>query len=396
MKKLPLLEAVLSTSILLGVSTLLYLYTSGYRLVRDKKKPLEVRKMGMISAKSIPEGASVYLNGNLVTATNDTIAGLDPKQHTLRISKKGYVEWSKDIEVYPELVTDITAVLVSESPRIEPLTNTGAKNPVISPSLSKLAFFSDDSEKPGLWITQLSSTGLNIFRNGATAAIEDTKLVKYSDLNRITWSPDEKEILIEKVSEVTTPPAPQPQVEIAYLIDLNDNTAQSVYNPEKIRLDWHEVLRKKRADFLEKIDIPEQVRTLAMAEQTVWSPDEKKFLYTTQIDDTLEYRVYNMDNPLPVGEKTETVVFTKKTSEPQPIISWYSDSYHLILLDGNVMADKKGTVSLIRIDGTNKTEIFNNTLLADKVFSAPGGDKVIVLTSFKSSGRPDLYTISIR
>ena len=58
--------------------------------------------------------------------------------------------------------------------------------------------------------------------------------------------------------------------------------------------------------------------------------------------------------------------------------------------------EKRGFIILIRIDGTNKTEIYNNTLLSDQVYSAPGGDKLIILTSFKSGDQTDLYTVSIR
>jgi lysophospholipid acyltransferase (LPLAT)-like uncharacterized protein len=56
----------------------------------------------------------------------------------------------------------------------------------------------------------------------------------------------------------------------------------------------------------------------------------------------------------------------------------------------------KGIISLIRIDGTNKTEIYNNKIYSNNVFSAPSWDKIIVLTSFRTEGQSDLYTISIR
>ena len=48
-----------------------------------------------------------------------------------------------------------------------------------------------------------------------------------------------------------------------------------------------------------------------MSDKVLWSPDEKKFLFTTQYGDMLQYKVYNMEKPLPVGEKVETMVFEK-------------------------------------------------------------------------------------
>jgi len=103
-----------------------------------------------------------------------------------------------------------------------------------------------------------------------------------------------------------------------------------------------------------------------------------------------------MEKPLPVGEQIETNVFEYPVSSQQPKISWYSDSFHIILTEFYSENDKKGKISIVRIDGTNKIEIYNNTLYSDIVYSTPGGDKLIILTSFRSSGQTDLYTLGIK
>jgi len=103
-----------------------------------------------------------------------------------------------------------------------------------------------------------------------------------------------------------------------------------------------------------------------------------------------------MEKPLPIGEKPENLVFTTNVNDRQPEISWYSDSFHLIMVEGDAEKEQKGVIYLIRIDGTNKIEIYNNTLFSDTVFSVPGGDKVMILTSFKSNTQTNLYTVAIR
>lgn len=135
------LKALLTALILLSATVALFLYASGYRLSQDSENHVDLTQTGMINAKSVPEGANVYVDGVLRTATDGTVAGVETGIHSLSIVKNGFVTWNKTIEVFPELVTDITAILVSQSPRLEPLTNTGAREPTISPSLSKLAFF---------------------------------------------------------------------------------------------------------------------------------------------------------------------------------------------------------------------------------------------------------------
>ncbi|KKS16744.1 MAG: WD40-domain containing protein [candidate division WWE3 bacterium GW2011_GWB1_41_6] len=377
-------QSLLSGVILIGITTLLYLYSAGYRLTQQQDRTIDLSKTGMISAKSIPEGSSVYLNGILLTATNDTISGIEPGTHNLKIIKKGFVTWSKDIEVFPELVTDITAVLVSQGPRLEPLTNSGARNPTISSSLTKLAYFSKDGETPGIRIIPLAGEGLSLFRSTPSSVIQDTPRIIYSNGKSIEWSPDEKNLMVE--SENGT----------FYLIDIAEGAAEVSTSPQEIKQIWQDKLNQTRQDFIQKLDIPDEIKTLAMSTKTVWSPDEKKFLYTRQNGAELEYRVYNLEKPLPVGEKVENTVFTTAAADPQPKISWYADSFHLILTEGDVNADKRGVVSLIRIDGTNKTELYNNTLMYDQVYSSPAGDKIIILTSFKSGEQTDLYTVSIR
>ncbi len=386
LKKLGYLETFLTIVVLGGLTTILYLYTSGYRLNKDKDKGIiDINKTGMISVKSLPVGASVYLDNELRTATDDTVSGIKPGVHTLKIVKKGFVDWTKNIDVYEQLVTDITAVLVSQSPRLEPLTNTGAKYPSVSPTLSKLAYFSLDSEKPGIWVIPLNGSGIGLFRTNPTIAIQDTPYTKYSIGEEITWSPDEKSLLVKLPGNVY------------YLVNLETNTAQTTLKTAQILKQWEEQLAEKRSIFISPlVNVPQEIKTLALSSNAVWAPDEKKFLFTKQNGNNLEYRVYNFETPIPIGEKVETLVFTTNMNNPQPKISWYSDSFHLILAEGDIAKENKGIISLIRIDGTNKTEIYNNTIYSNSAFSTPSGDKIIILTSFKSGGQTDLYTIGIR
>jgi len=227
---------------------------------------------------------------------------------------------------------------------------------------------------------------LGLFRTNPTTIIEDTRYTTYSTGESITWSPDEKNLLV-KSSEDTF-----------YLIDLSNGTAQTTLKSEELLDEWEKEKVEKREAFINNslTIIPEEIKSMALSKEVLWSPDEKKFLYTQRNGNNIEYKVYNFEIPLPIGEKTESVVLTVDANSPQPNVNWYTDSFHLILVEGDIEKDKKGTVSLIRIDGSNKSEIYNNTLYFNEAFSSPGGDKVIILTSFKSGEQTDLYTVSIR
>lgn len=404
MKKRYLLKGILTTLAVFVASGFLYLYTAGYRLEKKMEKPVDLSITGMINAKSIPEGATVYLDGNMVTATDSSIGGVAPGKYQLRIVKNGFVTWEKNIEVFPELVTDITAILVSKTPRIEPLTQTGARNPAMSPSLNAIAFFSQDKEKPGVRVLPLTSNRLNIFSSNPTSVLEDTPYTKFSEGQEVIWSPDEKQLLIKE------------REDSYYLVDLETKMAKSATDWHMIKNEWEKQLLEKKKALLEKAELDENVKNNAINQMALWSPDGKKFLYSQENSiGQIEYRVYNMENPLPVGEKEDTLVLAKDHGDTQPIFSWFADSFHLIMVeeepneenselvetDSEAMNsmkldERKGTVSLIRIDGTNKTGIYSGRIYSENVFSSPLGDKIILLTSFRADDQTDLYAISIR
>jgi hypothetical protein len=382
------IQTLATLVVLFGATTAIFLYTSGWRLTKDGSNPIDFKRTGMISVRSLPEGASVYINEILKTATNDTVSALDPGTYNLRITKNGYVTWEKDVAVFAELVTDITAVLVPQSPRLEPLTNTGARMPAISHSLNKIAYFSKDTTNPGIWITNLTAGGLSLFRSERYVAIEDTFNTIFSEGKNIEWSPNEQELLILDDKDTY------------YLVNILTKTTQSTTSPETIRTRWETDLLKKRTDFIQKIDMPQEMIPVATSSQSIWSPDDKKFIYTKEKDTPegrkIEYRVYNMEKPIPVGEKVDSLVFETGTNDEQPAVSWYGDSFHLILVNGNIEEESRGIINLIRIDGTNKTEIYNGIMHSKNVYSTPTGEKLIFSTSFRSNGQTDLYTVGIR
>jgi hypothetical protein len=387
--KYKLAYKILILTLLFGSTAVLYLFLSGVRPnfgVSDETQKVEVNlaKTGMISVKSQPDGSNVYFNDELVGATNTTISGIKPGKHKLRISKTGYITWEKEIEVFEELVTDITAVLITQTPRLEPLTNTGARKPTISYNLDKIAFFSKDPDAPGVWVVNFRDQGLSLFRNSAKSVLKDNNFVKFSEGKDLVWSPNEDELLIETSDSRF------------YLLKIATTDVKPVPNPNELKDTWKKSIKKKRLDFISRIEIPEEKVKLASNDDTIWSPDNKKFLYTVNDGKMVRYLIYNMEKPLPIGEKEESTVFEYPADLPQPKITWYTDSYHLVVVEDFKEVEKKGKVSIIRIDGTNKVEVYNSALYSADVYNSFDGNKLIVLTSFKSGDQSDLYTLGIR
>jgi len=359
------------------------LYAKGYR-VDLAQKEVKVTQTGMLYVRSNPEGAKVYLNGKAVTATNSTISSLAPSKYTVRVTKEGFDPWEKEVEVFNELVTDITALLISKSPRLEPITNYGVSTFAMSHDGTKIAYTTKNSKNPGVWLLPLSGgSNISIFGGNRNLLVEDTPTIAYSLGKEIYWSPDDKELLAKLGDDKY------------YLVSAsggsfpNNILVEATSSAQPTFSFWEIGRGEKLKKYVEDLKLDEPTAVLALDSNTLWSPDYKKFLTSQKVDDNVIYKVYNFEEPLPVGEKREytSIVANKDTDL---YVSWYTDSFHL------VMVEDSSTVYIVRIDGTNKTEIFTGNLASNKAYATPAGDKIIILASFKQNVPSDLYTVSIR
>ncbi len=386
--------------ILVFITMLTVLYSEGWRInnfIRESTDQSNsvVTRTGMLAVRSIPEGAKVFLNDEASTATDDTITSLTPGKYKLRIERAGFETWSKEVEVFPELVTDITAVLILQSPKLEPLTNVDVKAFSISATQNNIAFITKNIEKPGIWILPLNRNTINLFNNESYLFIPDTATNTPSLGDSIHWSPDDKEMavrmnekgyLLYQTNDLNNPSI-RPTV-------LNDMTA----NEEKWHAYWKLNFLENKKNILQRQNINDYFINKLESTRGNWSPDGEKFFILDddpQAEGKHKVVVYNSEIPVPVGEKrvyeTLNQIDTSNTK-----IYWYTDSYHLILVEKDTERENYYTISLVRIDGSNRTVIYTGNLASDQAYPTPGGDKIIVLTSLKENTSTNLYSISIR
>lgn len=396
---------------LLAITSFSVLYSEGWRLnLPDKNNSNNqdglLIKTGMLAVRSIPDGAKVYLDEKLITATNDTISSLNPNTYKLKVIKEGFETWEKNITVYPELVTDITAVLISQTPKLEPLTNYNVKAFDLSKNFNDIAFLTTPDKDSGVWLLPLANSPLNILRNSSRPIIKDDINYTPSIGTKIWWSYDDNELLIQLNEKGYLLYNVQNR---NFLIPTGSNNAnnvpQQISDPTTVFNRWtNEYKTKFENPRLQQIQknqvIPQNILQNIPTSKTTWSPDEKKFVIeipNQQNPQLIDLYIYNSEESLPVDEKRSYL--TLQGIDLLNIkYSWYSDSYHLVLVEKSLPQTNPDsyTVSIVRIDGTNQTKIYTGQLTSDQAFSTPNGDKIIVMTSLKQDSPSNLYGISIR
>ncbi|MBI3980594.1 PEGA domain-containing protein [Candidatus Microgenomates bacterium] len=198
-KRFPTTLFIITIFILISLG--LIIYARGYRLDFKSKKILGT---GLLVATSLPDGASVYLNDHLTTATNTTI-NLAPGEYKVRIVKDGYLPWQKNLKVREEIVTKTEATLFPSTPELKPLSVNGAINPSLSSDGTKLVFAVKTDEengledKSGLWVIDMLDRPLS-FSRLQHQIVKNSPLFDYSKAHYI-WSPNAKELIVIFIRE---------------------------------------------------------------------------------------------------------------------------------------------------------------------------------------------------
>jgi len=407
-------------SVILGIALVAYFLiqlASGYRLDFTTKS---MRPTGLLVASSLPNQASILVNGKAVKNKTTTTLSLTPGEYQIEIKKDGFTPWSKKLLIEKELVAKTDAYLFPTYPDLKALTSTGASNPVISPDGKKVVFAVDsENENDGLWILDLGEKPLGL-------AHEPRQIIQSAPKGRdfakaeCQWSPDSKQILITLIKTPAT--AKTKAVEENFLLNaavLNPNTqlVDITAQKESLLKNWQEEAEILQKDKLSSL--PEELTSLlgnAIADIT-FSPDETKILYTATASASLPKEIIP---PLPGAssqpqrrelEPDKTYIYDLKedrnfaielpedvqiignweleTSNSSPKVSWFPTSKHLFL----VQNDK---ISIIEYDNTNHLDLYSGPFENSFASTFPSGSRLLILTSLSKDTPPNLYALTLR
>lgn len=390
---------IIFLSLVIGIGAMAYFLTklaSGYRFDFTNGS---LRPTGLLVASSLPNQATVFVNGKAFKNKTATTLNLTPGEYQVEIKKDGFSSWQKKLLIEKELVVKTDAYLFPTYPELKPLTFTGAANPVISPDGKKVVFAVDsEDEKAGLWVLNLSERALGLGRE-PLQIIQSAPGGRNFAKSDYQWSSDSKQILIVLAKETV-----QEENFLLEASNLNENTQLIDITEQKTALlrRWQneeEILQENKISRL-----PEELINIleATTKDIFFSPDETKILYTATASASIPKELIP---PLP-GASTQseqrelqpgkTYVYDLKEDRNFAIdlpeenkVSWFPTSKHLFL----VQNDK---ISVKEYDNTNEVNVYSGPFENSFAFSFPSGNRLLVLTSLSKDTPPNLYSITLK
>lgn len=374
------------------------LYGKGYRFGFDTGKPA-FKGTGLLVAKSLPDGAQVFVDGKLKTATDNTI-NLAPGEYTIKIVKAGYFPWEKKIKVDAEVVSTAEALLIPTAPKLESITDVGAVNPQIDPSLTKIAYTvsSQSAIKNGIYVYDMKANPL-ILQNSSSQIVDDSADIFSNSM--ISWSPDGKDLI------ATISSALNPTLSNTYLLDTDrgNNPPNNVTaNLENVNSTWTKLqVSKDRANIN---SMPKKMRVLARDNFTIlgFSPDQNKILYEASRSATLPVII----KPRLIGtnstpeQRTITkgqiyVYDTKEDKNYEMDEANFKGAYSWFTNNRNIIFVKDKALHMMDFDGLNDTTVYAGPFIENFVFPWFDATRIVVLTNLGNNQiTPNLYTISLK
>lgn len=372
---------ILTTILVVGVVGLFAsYYARGYRF---DLKTFRFSPNGILVIKSEPDGASVYINGELKTATNATLS-LAPATYDVEVRKDGFLSWNKRIVIEKEIVTQSTVSLFKNAPSLVPLTFSGATNPVSSIDGTKIVF----SDKNGLFTAETYNLPIGFASSPKKITDGDLRGSEYE------FSPDGRQILLTTSNGI-------------FVLDSGSFTAQNeminvASKIDLIKKEWKIDQATKNKSLL--AILPKFMQDVLFEDQAsfTFAPDDTMVFYSPAQDFDIPNNLIpqlpgsstqRQDRAIKIGQ---TYVYDIKEdrnfliSDSKATLYWMPNSRH-------ILNPSENKVVIMDYDGTNRQVVYSGSYIAPYAFPYRNTTKLLILTNLGSIDQtPNLYELTIK
>lgn len=427
---MPVVAPFLTIGAILGASAMIIAYGRGYRPNFGGNTSTIVRPTGLLSTTSDPVGAQVYIDGTLQTATNNSV-NVDPGNHTIRITKEGYVSWEKQIHIDKEIVSRADAFLFPVSPSLSSLTSSGITSPILSSDGTKIVYIVPPKTKTpleeknaGVWIYDLADRPLGFNRD--PRQIASWNLTFDFQTARTLWSPDSSQLLMDTPQEAR----------LYSITKLNDfqNVTQTL---DDILTQWQDEKHTKQLQQLSSFKPKIIDFATSSANIISFSPDETKFIYEATTSATIPSvinppligtnstpeqrsvspgKLYVYDSkddknyflfdkaeilpPVPTPTVTNRRLQPTPTIENKQLTTYSQNQYpiHWFPTNRHILLTLPQKIDVLEYDRTNWVTVYSGPFLDNFVAPWPSGSRIIIVTNLNpgASPLPNLYTVNLR
>ncbi len=380
----------LSTLLIVGlVGVYVSYYARGYRLNFQALTRGKIRfePNGILSIKSEPDGASVFINGEFKTATPASIP-LSPGTYDVEVKRNGFFSWYKRLTIEKEIVTSASVSLFKNAPSLSPITFSGAQNPVISDAGTKIGY----SDSTGLWVMDTFSLPLGFTNQPKKITDGDVTLGSF------IFSPDERQILLTISDGI-------------FLLDTGSFTPQSqrvnvASKKDSILKDWQKEKSAKDQSLVKTVPADLADILERKTSSFVFSPDDSMVLYTASSSGTLPENLIaslpgastqKQEREIKTGQtyiydikEDRNFLITDQKLTNLLALRWMPDSRHLLLASSS-------QIVIMDYDGTNRQIVYSGSYSAPFAFPYINATKLLILTNLGAANAPaNLYALTIK
>lgn len=392
-------------SLLIIVTTIAILFASGYRLTQEDGQTF-VEGTGLIAFTSKPDGARVYVNGHLTTATDNT-RPYQPGEYDIKIERDGYFPWNKKITVVQSEVSQANALLFPSTPTLDPLTTTGSSNATVDDTNSLIAYTVNGStpRNNGIYLMNMSSRPI-LPIGGLSTQLTDNTIADFSNAT-LSLSPDGDQLMASVSSELGVS---------VYLLKTNgfNETPQDItYSMLQIEAEWEQQKIAEQTRQMRILDTKLRPVFTSHFSNPLFSPENDKIVYTASGSATIPLikspRLKGANSTPEIRELVDGNIYTydikedrnyliwendpsdqEATQSASPKFTWHPSSRHLFY-------SNEGKINIMEFDGQNNTTVYAGPFLEDFVTVWPDGSNLVILTNLNIPGALyNLYKISLR
>ncbi|MBN2016203.1 PEGA domain-containing protein [Candidatus Dojkabacteria bacterium] len=187
----------------------------------------EIKENGIINVVSQPEGANITINGEETAVTPEKIEVVAGKIEVI-ISKEGYKEWKKEIDLEPSIVTDIYATLFPETLYLEQITFTSIDKAFFSQDGAIALYTVSNQTNSGIWLAKLEKSIFEL------SSPQPTRIASLSIIPENNTNTQNYDFIIAPDNTRAIVICPQEEYTLFQLLNLENSKAETININKKI------------------------------------------------------------------------------------------------------------------------------------------------------------------